>query len=96
LGGAGLALQQERNIIGNMMLKIGYFAEPSFSFVEPSAPGVKPAALLVTSGQFATYGDALGTARATARDLEAHSCSIDWPGGTSDHYFKDGDGWKLK
>ena len=79
-----------------MMLKIGYFAEPSFSFVEPSAPGVKPAVLLVASGQFATYGDALRTAQQTARDLEAHSFRIDWPGGTSDHYLKDGDGWRLK
>jgi hypothetical protein len=76
-------------IIANMMLKIEYFAEPS-------APAVKPAVLLAVSGQFAIYGDALLTAQQTARDLEAHSFRIDWPGGTSDHYLRDGDGWKLK
>jgi hypothetical protein len=84
-----LVLARVTLIIGVMMLKIGYFAEPS-------APGVKPAVLLAASGQFATYGEALLTAQKTARDLEARSFSIDWPGGTSDHYFKDGDGWRLK
>jgi hypothetical protein len=85
----GLVLGCVTLIIGIMMLKIGYLAEPS-------APGAKPAVLLAVSGQFATYGDALLTAQQTARDLEAHSFTIDWPGGTSDHYFRDGDGWRLK
>ena len=61
-----------------------------------ASSGAKPAVLLAVSGQFATYGDALLTAQPTARDLEVHSFTIDWPGGTSDHYFRDGDGWRLK
>ena len=72
-----------------MLLKIGYFTEPS-------APGVEPETLLLASGVFDTYNDALLTARQTARDLEAHSFSINWPGGTRDRYVKDGDGWRLK
>ena len=79
--------RQGRNDV--MMLRIGYFAEPS-------APDVRPTVLLAVSNQFGTYGDALVTAQQTARDLEAHSFSIDWPSGTSDRYFKDGDGWRLK
>jgi hypothetical protein len=74
---------------GAMMLKIGYFAEPS-------APGVQPAVLWVASGDFATYNGALLTAHQTAGDLHAHSFSIDWPGGTSDRYVRDGNGWRLK
>jgi hypothetical protein len=76
-------------IIGVMMLKIGYFAEPS-------APGAKPAVLWVASGDFATYSGVIGAARQTAQDLEAHSFSIDWPSGASDLYFRDGEGWRLK
>jgi len=72
-----------------MMLKIRYLAEAS-------APGAKPAVLLAVSGQFAAYGDALLTAQQSAPDRDAHSFTIDWPSGTSDHYFRDGDGWRLK
>jgi hypothetical protein len=75
-------------IVGNMMLKIGYFAEPF-------APGVKPLSLpiLAGSGEFATYNDVLIVARQTANDVQAHSFVIEWPGGTSDRYIRNGDVW---
>ena len=62
-------------------------------FAELSTPGVKPVVLMAVSGQIANQGDVIITAQQPARDLEAHSFSIESPGGTSDHYFTDGDGY---
>jgi hypothetical protein len=83
----GLALPCASLIVGTMMLKIGYFAEPF-------ASGVQPPTLLDSSGDFATYNDVLIVARQTANDVQAHSFVIEWPGGTSDRYIRNGDEWR--
>lgn len=72
-----------------MMLKIGYFAEPS-------APDVHPARLMIASGNFTTANEAIKHGRSTADRLHAHSFIVNFPDGTAERQVRNGKSWRSE
>lgn len=76
-------------MFAGMMLKIGYFAEPS-------ARDVHPASLMTARGNFATSNEAIRHARSTADRLHADSFIVSFPDGTDERQVRNGKSWKSE